>query len=171
MINLNIRLVLLATFLIFVIAGSLIVLEINRNVVINPYRKYVVTEKYDDWEITSWLEPENIFSNQNFVVSTTIKYLGTKTYRVYVVFPIAPEITVRNAKNGSIVYSLAVPSATRLETIRPGTTYNFSIAIGPGPHAINHVFAPGKYVVEVKVFVPVTNSSGVVNVDLRLNVR
>lgn len=171
MISLNVRLVLLTIFLLFVIAGSLIVLEINRNVAINPYKKYIVVEKYDNWEITSWLEPENIFSNQNFVVSTTIKYLGTKTYRVYVDFPIAPEITIRNAENGSIVYSLAVPSITRLETIRPGTTYNFSIAIGSGPHAINHVFAPGKYIVEVKVLIPVTNSSGAVNIELRLNVR
>ncbi len=171
MISLDVRLVLLTIFLLFVIAGSLIVLEVNRNAVINPYKKYVVVEKYDDWEITSWLEPENIFSNQNFVISTMVKYLGMKTYKVYVVFPIVPEITVRNAENGSIVYSLAVPSITRLETIRPGTTYNFSIAIGPGSHAINHVFAPGKYIVELKVLVPVTNSSGAVNINLRLNVR
>ena len=171
MISLNIRLVLLTIFLLFVITGSLIVLDINRNVVINPYKKYVVVEKYDDWEITSWLEPENIFPNQNFVIGVTIKYLGTKTYRAYVVFPIAHEITVRNAENGSIVYSFVAPTITRLETIKPGTTYNFSIAIGPGPHAINHVFVPGKYIVELKVIVPATNSSGVVDINLRLNVR
>ena len=171
MISLNVRLVLLTIFLLFIIAGSLVVLEINRNVVINPYKKYVVVEKYDNWEITSWLRPENIFSSQNFVVSTTIKYLGTKTYRAYVVFPIAPSITVKNAENGSIVYSFTAPSVTRLETIRPGTTYNFSITIGPGPNAVNHVFPPGKYIVEVKVLVPASNSSITVNIDLRLNVR
>ncbi len=171
MISLNVRLVLLTIFLLFVIACSLIVLEINRNVVINPYKKYVVVEKYDDWEITSWLRPENIFSSQNFVVSTTIKYLGTKTYRVYAVFPIVPEITIRKAENGSIVYSFTAPSISRLETIRPGTTFNFSIAIGPGPHAINHVFTPGKYIVEVKVLVPIANTSSMVDINLRLNVR
>ncbi len=171
MISLNIRLALLTIFLLFIIAGSLIVLEINRNVTINPYKKYVVVKKYDDWEITSWLKPETIFSDQNFVVSTTIEYLGTNTYRAYVVFPIAPSITVKNAENGSIVYSFTAPSITRLETIRPSTTYNFSIAIGPGPNTVNHVFPPGKYIVEVKVLIPTPNSSTTVNINLGLNVR
>jgi len=171
MIGLNIRLALVILFIVFIIAGSLIVLELNRNVVINPYKKYIVTKKIDDWQVTCSLVPENIFSNQNFEVTATAKYLGTRTYRVYVVSPIAPEIIVRSASNGSVAYSVIVPSVTRLETIKPGTTYNFSVVIGPNSSFAKHTFTPGKYIVEVKMVVPVSNSTGGISVYLKLNVR
>jgi len=164
-------LALVALFMIFIIAGSLIVLEMNRNAVINPYKKYVVTKKIDDWMVTCWVEPENIFSNQNFEVTAIAKYLGSKTYRAYVVSPIAPVITVRSASNGSVVCSYVVPSVTRLETIRPGTTYNFSALIGPASQVARHTFAPGKYIVEVEIMVPVSNSTSGISIYLEVNVR
>jgi len=171
MIGLNTRLVLVTLFIVFIIAGSLIVLEMDRNVVINPYKKCVVTKKIDDWRVTCWIKPESIFSNQNFEVMATAKYLGTRTYRVYVVSPIAPEIIVHNASNGSVAYSVIVPSVTKLETIKPGATYNFSVVIGPNSLFAKHTFAPGKYIVEVKMVVPVSNSTGGISIDLKLNVR
>ncbi len=171
MISLNVRLVLLAIFLIFVIAGSLIVLEINRDVVINPYKKYVVTKKYGNWIVTSYLMPESIFSSQDFTVSTIVKYMGTRTYKAYVISPVMPEIIIKNALNGSIIGSFVVPSTTRLETIGPGTTLNFSMTIGPREKVFHCVLAPGKYIVEVRIGIPNSNLPIIISLQLRLNVR